>query len=90
MVNRGDKKLLGGIKMNTKIFEQFDVMTDAELAKVEGGGMEWIGDVLGAIGNAAHPVNPRQVVDQLNGKYPRRGPVRSCPPGGTGGTPNAC
>ena len=38
--------------MNTKIFEQFDVMTDAELAKVEGGGMEWIGDVLGAIGNA--------------------------------------
>ncbi|MBT0897526.1 ComC/BlpC family leader-containing pheromone/bacteriocin, partial [Streptococcus infantarius] len=30
--------------MNTKIFEQFDVMTDAELAKVEGGGMEWIGD----------------------------------------------
>ena len=72
--------------MNTKIFEQFDVMTDAELAKVEGGGMEWIGDVLGAIGNAAHPVNPRQVVDQLNGKCP----VRSCPPGGTGGTPNAC
>ena len=59
MVNRGDKKLLGGIQMNTKIFEQFDVMTDAELAKVEGGGMEWIGDVLGAIGNAAHPVNPR-------------------------------
>ncbi len=52
--------------------------------------MDWIGDVLGAIGNAAHPVNPRQVVDQLNGKYPRRGPVRSCPPGGTGGTPNAC
>lgn len=51
MVNRGDKKLLGGIQMNTKIFEQFDVMTDAELAKVEGGGMEWIGDVLGAIGN---------------------------------------
>ena len=76
--------------MNTKTFEQFDVMTDAELAKVEGGGMEWIGDVLGAIGNAAHPVNPRQVVDQLNGKYPRRGSVRSCPPGGTGGTPNAC
>ena len=59
MVNRDDKKLLGGIQMNTKIFEQFDVMTDAELAKVEGGGMEWIGDVLGAIGNAAHPVNPR-------------------------------
>ena len=27
--------------MNTKAFEQFDVMTDAELAKVEGGGMEW-------------------------------------------------
>ena len=53
--------------MNIKTFEQFDVMTDAELAKVEGGGMEWIGDVLGAIGNAAHPVNPRQVVDQLNG-----------------------
>ncbi|MCW8518464.1 ComC/BlpC family leader-containing pheromone/bacteriocin [Streptococcus macedonicus] len=76
--------------MNTKTFEQFDVMTDAELAKVEGGGMEWIGDVLGAIGNAAHPVNPRQVVDQLNGKYPRRGSVRSCHPGGTGGTPNAC
>ena len=89
-VNRDDKKLLGGIQMNTKIFEQFDVMTDAELAKVEGGGVEWIGDVLGAIGNAAHPVNPRQVVDQLNGKYPRRGSVRSCPPGGTGGTPNAC
>ena len=40
MVNRDDKKLLGGIQMNTKIFEQFDVMTDAELAKVEGGGME--------------------------------------------------
>ena len=36
-VNRGDKKLLGGIQMNTKTFEQFDVMTDAELAKVEGG-----------------------------------------------------
>lgn len=53
-------------------------------------GMEWIGDVLGAIGNAAHPVDPKQVVDQLNGRYPRRGPVHSCPPGGTGGTPNAC
>lgn len=53
-------------------------------------GMEWIGDVLGAIGNAAHPVNPQQVVDQLNGKYPHRGPVHSCAPGGTGGTPNAC
>ena len=89
-VNRGDKKLLGGIQMNTKIFEQFDVMTDAELAKVEGGGMEWIGDVLGAIGNAAHPVNPDQVVAQLNGKYPRRGPVHYCAPEGTGGTPNAC
>ena len=36
-VNRDDKKLLGGIQMNTKTFEQFDVMTDAELAKVEGG-----------------------------------------------------
>ena len=36
-VNREDKKLLGGIQMNTKTFEQFDVMTDAELAKVEGG-----------------------------------------------------
>lgn len=52
--------------------------------------MEWIGDVLGAIGNAAHPVNPDQVVAQLNGKYPRRGPVHYCAPGGTGGTPNAC
>ena len=27
-VNRDDKKLLGGIQMNTKTFEQFDVMTD--------------------------------------------------------------
>ena len=36
-VNRDDKKLLGGIQMNTKTFEQFDVMTDVELAKVEGG-----------------------------------------------------
>lgn len=27
--------------MNTKTFEQFDVMTDAELAKVEGGGCNW-------------------------------------------------
>ncbi|GAB7305323.1 MULTISPECIES: hypothetical protein [Bacillota] len=53
-------------------------------------GWEWIGDVLGAIGNAAHPVNPQQVIDQLNGKYPHRGPVHSCVPGGTGGTPNAC
>ena len=44
--------------MNTKTFEQFDVMTEIQLAAVEGGGMEWIGDVLGAIGNAAHPVNP--------------------------------
>ena len=43
--------------MNTKTFEQFDVMTEIQLAAVEGGGMEWIGDVLGAIGNAAHPVN---------------------------------
>ncbi len=76
--------------MNTPTFEQFDVMTDAELSIVEGGGMEWIGDVLSAIGNAAHPVNPQQVINQLNGEYPRRGPVRSCPPGGTGGTPNAC
>ena len=54
--------------MNTKTFEQFDVMTEIQLAAVEGGGMEWIGDVLGAIGNAAHPVNPDQVVAQLNGK----------------------
>ncbi|MEX2804542.1 ComC/BlpC family leader-containing pheromone/bacteriocin [Streptococcus sp. H31] len=72
------------------ILEQFETMTDTQLSTVEGGVMEWIGAVLGAIGNAAHPVDPRQVVDQLNGKYPRRGPVRSCPPGGTGGTPNAC
>ena len=64
--------------MNTKTFEQFDVMTEIQLAAVEGGGMEWIGDVLGAIGNAAHPVNPDQVVAQLNGKYPRRGPVHYC------------
>lgn len=53
-------------------------------------GWEWIGDVLGAIGNAAHPVNPQQVIDQLNGKYPHRGPAHSCTPGGTDGTPNAC
>ena len=38
MVNRDDKKLLGGIQMNTKTFEQFDVMTDEALSKVEGGG----------------------------------------------------
>ena len=37
-VNRDDKKLLGGIQMNTKTFEQFDVMTDAELSTVGGGG----------------------------------------------------
>lgn len=84
------KLFLGGIQMNTKTFEQFDVMTEIQLAAVEGGGMEWIGDVLDAIGNAAHPVNPDQVVAQLNGKYPRRGPVHYCAPGGTGGTPNAC
>ena len=48
MVNRGDKKLLGGIQMNTKIFEQFDVMTDAELAKVEGGGWKCVAGVGGA------------------------------------------
>lgn len=73
-----------------KNLEQFEALTTAELSNVEGGGMEWIGDVLGAIGNVAHPVSPYQVVDQLNGKYPRRGPVRFCTPGGTGGTPNAC
>ena len=27
-VNRDDKKLLGGIQMNTKTFERLDVMTD--------------------------------------------------------------
>lgn len=67
--------------MNTKAFEQFDVMTEIQLAAVEG---VW------NIGNVAHPVNPDQVVAQLNGKYPRRGPVHYCAPGGTGGTPNAC
>ena len=36
-VNRDDKILLGGIQMNTKTFEQFDVMTDEALSKVEGG-----------------------------------------------------
>ena len=43
--------------MNTKCFERFDVMTDAELSTVEGGGMEWIGDVLSAIGNDCLLVN---------------------------------
>ena len=27
--------------MNTKCFEQFDVMTDAKLSTVEGGGCNW-------------------------------------------------
>ncbi len=31
------KLFLGGIQMNTKTFEQFDVMTEAELSTVEGG-----------------------------------------------------
>lgn len=32
-----DKNILGDIQMNTKIFEQFDVMTDEFLANIEGG-----------------------------------------------------
>ena len=36
--------------MNTKAFEQFEVMTDAELAKVEGGG--WVKCGLGTVGSA--------------------------------------
>ncbi|MCO4540118.1 Bacteriocin-like peptide J BlpJ [Streptococcus infantarius subsp. infantarius] len=42
--------------MNTKIFEQFDVMTDAELSAVEGGGCNWKGAAatvaVGAAGGA--------------------------------------
>ena len=36
--------------MNTKTFEQFDVMTDAELSTVEGGG--WVKCGLGTAGSA--------------------------------------
>ena len=45
-VNRDDKKLLGGIQMNTKTFDQFDVMTDAELSTVEGGKTIYYGNGL--------------------------------------------
>ena len=42
--------------MNTKAFEQFDVMTDAELSAVEGGGCNWKGAAatvaVGAVGGA--------------------------------------
>ena len=55
-VNRDDKKLLGGIQMNTQTFEQFDVLavnfsviTDSELAELQGGGI--IGDVGNFVGN---------------------------------------
>ena len=52
-VSCDDKKLLGGIQMNTKTFEQFDVMTDEALSTVEGGnqvafetgGADWYGYV---------------------------------------------
>ena len=36
--------------MNTKTFDQFDVMTDAELSTVEGGG--WVKCGLGTVGSA--------------------------------------
>ena len=45
-VNCDDKKLLGGIQMNTKTFDQFDVMTDAELSTVEGGKTIYYGNGL--------------------------------------------
>ena len=42
--------------MNTKCFEQFDVMTDAKLSTVEGGGCNWKGAAatvaVGAVGGA--------------------------------------
>ena len=34
--------------MNTKCFEQFDVMTDAKLSTVEGGGWKCVAGVGGA------------------------------------------
>lgn len=68
--------------------EKFKELSDEECRSLNGG--HWIGDVLGAIGKLGKPVNPQQVVDQLNGKYPNRGPGSSCSPEGTGGTPNAC
>ena len=46
-VNRDDKKLLGGIQMNTKTFEQFDVMTDEALSTVEGGGWKCVAGTAG-------------------------------------------
>ena len=45
-VNRDNKKLLGSIQMNTKTFEQFDVMTDEALSTVEGGKTIYYGNGL--------------------------------------------
>lgn len=66
--------------------KKYKELTNEECRTVIGG--HWIGDILGAIGGAAHPVNPQKVVNQLNGR-PAVKP-RSCSPYGTGGTPNSC
>ncbi|WP_423831833.1 Blp family class II bacteriocin [Streptococcus equinus] len=39
--------------MNTKTFEQFDVMTDEALSTVEGGKNNWAANVSGVLGSAS-------------------------------------
>lgn len=81
---------LASVPTSTELVVSNDEINLADIR--EAGNWEWIGDVLGAIGNLGHfsPSDAERVLDQLNGRYPVRGPVHSCPPGGVGGTPNAC